>query len=188
MTTKPPTHMTGAELQTLREACNLSREEFGELAGVAPRTVKHWENGRAGVPADVADMVQRLDYRINQAAKQASDTARRAIIEHERGEQAAELVLMRYRTAEDLARYRTDMDGLPASAHGAIIGRICSDWRSLGDALHVKIRIVWMNPEAYDAWRTACKLPDSETTRATWAAQQVEQQAIPHRGDQPPQA
>ena len=36
----PPAHMTGAELQTLREACSLTREELGDLCNVAARTVK----------------------------------------------------------------------------------------------------------------------------------------------------
>ena len=73
MTPFTPTRpLTGAELQTLREACNLTREELGELAGVAARTIKHWESGRAGVPADVAALAQRLDATIQQAADQGA--------------------------------------------------------------------------------------------------------------------
>lgn len=64
-------NMTGAELQTLREACNLTRENLGELAGVAARTIKHWEHGRSGVPADVADLIRRLDATVSIAANGA---------------------------------------------------------------------------------------------------------------------
>ena len=63
-------HMTGAELQTLREACHLSRDELAALAGVQARTLKHWENGRAGVPGDVADLVRSMDARVSRAARE----------------------------------------------------------------------------------------------------------------------
>jgi len=53
--------MTGAELQTLREACGLTREHMAQLKGVQARTIKHWENGRAGVPADVQAYIEDVD-------------------------------------------------------------------------------------------------------------------------------
>ena len=53
--------ITGAELQTLREAAGLSRDALAELAQVQARTVKHWETRTgAAVPADVAAIVTRL--------------------------------------------------------------------------------------------------------------------------------
>jgi len=52
-------YMTGAELQALREACGLDRDQFGELCGVQGRSVKYWEM-RSGVPADVANLVLEL--------------------------------------------------------------------------------------------------------------------------------
>ena len=95
-------HLTGAELQTLREACNLTRDELGALCGVAPRTVKHWESGRAGVPADVADVVARLDATIQHAADQGAAVIEQAMAHQ--GTAPSEVGLMRYRTPGDLAR------------------------------------------------------------------------------------
>lgn len=177
-----PDPLTGAELQTLREACNLTREELGELAGVAARTIKHWESGRAGVPADVADVVARLDATIRRAADQGADAIRQAM-RHHGGTVPADVVLMRYRTPGDLARYRPDMAGAPAGAHGAIVARLRAQALALGVAA---VRVVWMDPDAYEAWRAQRQQPDTEATRATWAADQVQAQALPHRGDQPP--
>jgi len=196
-TTNHAEHMTGAELQTLREACNLSREELASLAGVQARTVKHWENGRAGVPGDVAALVLGLDAMILKTATQAGDAikqlqnAARPITLRRVGEEdsifypagaPADLVLLRYHSAEDLDRYRADMAGLPASVHAAIVGRV----RLLAQALGVPARVVWFDAEAYEAWRAVAKLPDTETTRTQWAAGQVATQALPHRADQPP--
>lgn len=183
-------HMTGAELQTLREACNLGRDEFAALVGVEARTVKHWENGRSGVPADVADVVQRLDHSIGQAVSGAL-VALRGL--HERsqaltstGAKLAEMVLIRYRTAQDLAKYQPDMHGLPLGSHGAIVQRFIHGVRYLAGFEAVPVRVVWMDAPAYEAWRAACRMDDSEATRSAWAGEQLAIQAIPHRADQPP--
>lgn len=175
-----PAPLTGAELQTLREACGLTRDDLGALAGVAARTVKHWEHGRAGVPADVAALVQRLDATIQQAADQGAHAMAQAIARQ--GTAPADVVLIRYRSADHLARYRPDMAGQPAGVQGAIVQRVAQALRQRGQLM----RVVWMAPDAYEAWRTAHGMPDLETTRATWAAHQVAAQALPHRADQPP--
>lgn len=175
-----PDPITGAELQTLREACCLTRDELGELAGVAARTIKHWESGRAGVPADVAALVQRLDATIQQAADQGAHAMAQAIARQ--GTAPAEVVLIRYRSADDLAAYRPDMAGQPASVHGAIVQRLAATLRATGRP----VRIVWMDLDDYEAWRAAHGLADLESTRAAWAADQVQHQAKAHRADQPP--
>ncbi len=176
-----PDSLTGAELQTLREACNLTREELGALACVAARTVKHWEHGRAGVPADVAALVQRLDATIQQAADQGARAMAQAIARQ--GTAPDDVVLIRYRDADHLARYRPDMAGQPAGVHGAIVQRVAQAMRQRGQL----VRVVWMLPDAYEAWRTAHGMPDLESTRATWAAEQIPHQARAHRADQPPE-
>lgn len=176
-----PDSLTGAELQTLREACCLTREELGELAGVAARTVKHWENGRAGVPADVAALAHRLDATIQQAADNGARVVAQARAQHG-GTAPADVVLMRYRSDDDLATYRPDMAGQPASVHGAMVQRLTATLRATGQP----VRIVWMDQDDYEAWRAAHSLADLESTRATWAADQVQHQARAHRADQPP--
>jgi DNA-binding XRE family transcriptional regulator len=175
-------HLTGAELQTLREACGLSREELGHLADVHARTIKHWENGRAGVPSDVAALVQRLDDTLHTAAQHAIATYTGAAAP------PAGVVLLRYANAEDLHRYRPDLVNLPASVHGAIVGRVRAGLRHLPGFEGQPVRVVWLEPQAYDAWRQAAQLPDSEAARTAWATHQVRAQAIPHRADQPPPA
>lgn len=178
--TNQPNHLTGAELQTLREACHLSRDELGALCGVAPRTVKHWESGRAGVPADVADVVARLDATIQHAADQGAAVIEQAMAHQ--GTAPADVVLIRYRDADHLARYRPDMAGQPAGVQGAIVQRVAQALRQRGQL----VRVIWMQPDAYEAWRVQHNQPDSEPTRATWAADQMAAQALPHRADQPP--
>ena len=80
-------YMTGAELQCLREACGLDRDQFGQLCGVQGRSIKYWEMGASnhGVPADVAALVQELADKVDAMAADA--IARHA--------GAADVVLMR---------------------------------------------------------------------------------------------
>lgn len=63
-------YMTGAELQALREACGLDRDQFGEMCGVQGRSVKYWEM-RSGVPADVADLVLKLEAKVSNDVAEA---------------------------------------------------------------------------------------------------------------------
>lgn len=188
---RPPetTNMTGAELQTLREACGLSREDLADLAGVQGRTIKHWEHGRAGVPADVAALVTQVDNHINRAALEALNalTGPTPPLATEKTPcPPIDMVLMRYQTLEELARYRPDMANLKPGVHGAIVNRLRLLLAMAPGFSMVPVRVVWMQPELYEPWRAACQLPDSETTRAQWAAQQLENQARPHKPDQPP--
>lgn len=53
--------MTGAELKIIREQCGLTFAEFGELAGVADKSVRGWETTtEMRVPVDVADMARDM--------------------------------------------------------------------------------------------------------------------------------
>lgn len=176
--------MTGAELQTLREACGMSRDELAGLADVQARTIKHWEGGRAGVPADVADLVRKLDAMASLSAHEALQAVRDAT--EQAGQAPADLALLRYQSADDLARYRADMAGMPAGLHGAIVNRVRLSLPWCTGLERVAVRVAWMRPADYEAWRAALGLDDGEATRSQWAAEQVAAQAIPHRADQPP--
>jgi hypothetical protein len=187
-------YMTGAELQTLREACHLSRDDLASLAGVQARTVKHWENGRAAVPDDVAGIVRGLDAAIQEAAAHELDQIRaRAHPSVTPGTFGA--VLLRYRTeAGNLAV----LDILPATItpshhlRGAIAARVMAGARWLQDATGgspALVRVVWFDVAHYQDWRSLqglTKTPDSHELRQLWAGHALANQAIPHRLDQPP--
>lgn len=189
--------MTGAELQTLREAAGLSREALAELVDVEARTVKHWENGRAGVPADVALVAQA-------AAQWVRVTAEKMKLEIDiwtgklkpmqinritaRGQRTITtkprppVVLLRYRdTAHMHPGQRAQ--GQRADVHGAMVARVAQDLAAEG----VRARVVWFDPDAYAAWVDAQRLADTPELHAHWAqGQALAAQAIPPRGDQPP--
>ena len=187
-------YMTGAELQTLREACHLSRDDLASLAGVQARTIKHWENGRAAVPDDVADIVRKMDAQVQEAAAQELDLIRaRAHPSTQPGTFGA--VLLRYKTeAGNLA----GLDLFPATItphhhlRGAIAARVMVGAKWLQDAsggAPALVRIVWFDVAQYGEWRTMqglAGLRDSHELRQRWAGHAIEKQAIPHRLDQPP--
>lgn len=169
--------MTGAELQTMREYCALSRQELAELSGVESRTVKYWESGKSGVPADVCDMVTRIKATIKKSVFDALSAIQEEKIH------PSDVVLLRYRSKEDLHLYAKDMRGAPLGAHNAIVMHLGAEIEALG----APVRVVWMNPVDYEQWRSAHNAQDTQATRATWAGLQVDTQDMPHRGDQPPE-
>ena len=173
-------NMTGAELQTLREGLHLTRDELATLASVQARTVKHWENGRSGVPGDVASMVQGLDRQATQAAR-----ATLAGIGTSSAENASK-VFLRYRSAEDLHHYEPSLKPMPASVHAAIVSRVSLGLQLVAHNQAKTLRVVWFDPADFEAWRTAHQQPNTPATRQQWAAQALHTQATPHRADQPP--
>lgn len=154
--------MTAAEFRTLREALGLTVEACCRIFAVADRTIRRWDSGRLPVPDGVARQLLQIDADYDQAAR---DTVRRALasgkIEH--------ALAVRYRTDEDLARYRPDMRLLGTQAHGALVDRVR---RALLAAGLPAPRLVWLDPDDYDAWRG--RRPDSEPLRVLWAASQLD--------------
>jgi DNA-binding XRE family transcriptional regulator len=191
---KQDDYMTGAEMQTLREACHLSREDLASLASVQARTVKHWENGRAAVPEDVADIVRSIDATIQEAAAQELHLIRAR--EHPSVKPGTfGAVLLRYKTESgNLA----GLDILPATItphhhlRGAIAARVQAGALWLHDAMGgapAVVRVVWFDVAQFEEWRRLqglAGLHDSHALRQQWAGQALANQAIPHRFDQPP--
>jgi len=149
-------YMTGAELQTLREACGLSRDELGARCGVQGRSIKYWETGAAksGVPADVADTVIKLDAQITRDAA--------AIVEQ-------------WRQDDVLIRFSDPVKS-------AAVSRAFVNLRGRG----LVARIVTFDRQAYGEWLERADAQDKPEHRAAWARQALKDQARPHRADQPP--
>lgn len=172
--------MTGAELQTLREAAGLSREVLAGLADVQARTVKHWETrGGAAVPADVAAIVTRLAGWVLHTAREGLRQVQQA------PHKPAEVVLVRYRETDHM--HPQDVaGGARADVHGAMVARLVLDLATEGH----RARVVWFDPEDFARWVVDVQgLPpghDNPAARAAWAAQAIEAQARPHPADQPP--
>ena len=175
--TLAPEYTTGAELQTLREAAGLSRDALADLVGVQARTVKHWENGRAGVPADVAAVAQHWAQWVRKASTRLHAQAMHT--------PAQNVVFMRYRETAHMPAWCCTADNRHAEAHGAAVAQAVQRLALDG----VAARVVWFDPAAYGAWIDAQRLADTPDMRAHWAAgQALPSQAVPARGDQPPAA
>lgn len=180
--------MTGAELQTLREACGLTREHLATLKGVQARTIKHWENGRAGVPADVQQYIEDVDHLISD--EEHNELER--LTQQRKTHPGAPMVLVRYREAADTAPHLAHFLPLPATVHAMALARLAKEVRRTPWGPHrgpwekEVARIVWFEPEAFAAWCAVHKQPDTTATRNQWAAHTLPTQAIPHRAEQPP--
>lgn len=188
----PPT--TGAELQTLREACSMTRDDLAALADVQARTIKHWENGRAAVPGDVAALMRDIDAAVDKAAWAEYDALRAAWVP------GALAVLVRYKTAHDLReaiaatipahRHRGHYAPelwvcVPFCAAGAVAMRAAMMWRHTmqaegGTMAALQLpHVVWFDAEHFAQWRAVHNQPDIEATRMAWARHAVGVQATP---------
>lgn len=151
-------YITGAELQALREACGLDRDQLGERCGVQGRSIKYWEMGASnhGVPADVAALVVELEAQVREEAD--------VIVYH---------YLM---TQPDPVLIRS---GIPLQ--NAANQRAFIELRRRGH----NVRLVAFDHKAYKAQIEASGAQDSPLNRAEWAVRAVVQQSKPHRADQP---
>ena len=149
------TNITGAELQCLREACGLDRDQFGALCGVQGRSIKYWETGASnhGVPADVAAMVQELEAKVSSMAADAIS----------RHSGAADVVLMR--------------SGDPIE--NEVASRVFLALRRRSQV----VRIVAFDLKAYRESLRGGR--DTPAARQAWALAAVKDQARAHRADQP---
>ena len=156
--------MRSADLRTLRESLGLSIEWCTSNArkGDAPvhnRTWRHWEAGRNPVPKDIAKwitaMTGKVDMIVTQGVQFISDR------------KPEKVILIRYRTDEDLWRFRPDMRGFPTTYHVAILSRIRCDLWKLG----IKSVVEYLEPDAYLTWLGDRE--DTEELRLVWASEQV---------------
>lgn len=155
--------MTGAELQALREACGLDRDQFAMMCGIGGkppgRTIKHWETGGSnhGVPADVAALVLELFAKVTQDAR--DEIARRS------GACNGPTVI--FRGADPLKNQ--------------VASRVYQELLRLGQ----DVRLVAFDYRAYRAWLDDGGMTDTPTNKQAWAVLQVKAQSKPHRADQP---
>lgn len=154
--------ITGAELQSLREICGLTRDELAHMAGVEPRTIKFWEAAKNGVPADVTDMV----------ATNASLTRHimREVLDREA------TILIRFKSQADFNRANPDVR-IPYQCWNSAMTLVL--------AVLEDPRIVWFDLDSYTAW-LAEQDSDLDDSLTAWAAVALHLQAKPFRGDQPP--
>lgn len=153
--------MTSAEFKTMRESLGLTIPWVADNAGVKLRTVQYWEAGRMSVPADVVNMLDHIDQRLNISVAQAIAYIDEMTIQHGT---PVEITLVRYRNDTDLWRFRPDMKPLPATTHAAMLSRL----RRVLWSKSIPSVIEFMDPNEYREWLAG--RPDTEAKRAAWAA------------------
>lgn len=163
-----PRPMTPAEFTILLAACGLNDQQAAALFGVRDRTLRYWRAGHVVVPAKIAAAIAHLDHDLDELVRRTVEAL--PDIAAEGGGEPEQIRLVAYRNDDDFASYQVEEAKRLrfASAHRALIGRAR---RALEEAGY-KVRILWLEPDSYEAWRREEKLPDRPDTRAAWAAQQ----------------
>ncbi|MBK7002965.1 MAG: helix-turn-helix domain-containing protein [Rhodoferax sp.] len=152
-------YMTGAELQALREACGLDRDQLGERCGVQGRSIKYWETGNSnhGVPADVAALVLEI---ANKVDADSQDKIKRLSC-------VSDGPVVLFRTADPVKN--------------EVASRVYLELRRRGQ----DVRMVAFSYPTYRAWLDSTKQQDTPAAKHAWGVLLVKEQAKPHRADQP---
>jgi hypothetical protein len=163
--------MTSAELKTFREALGLPVAWLSKQAHVQERTVRYWESGRCPVPPDVAGIILAIDDRFNVIVSESVEHVMKAWrgIEVNDPGKGMTIVLIRYLTGRDLWHYQPDFRPLPVTAHAALLERMRRELTTEG----LSVTITYLIPAEYERWRKENGLPDSQSSRSAWGAEQV---------------
>lgn len=109
--------MNSATFKTFMAGCGLDSTSFAEFAGYNPRTVRRWCL-TIDPPEHAVAALEELAYRIIEMQQvildSADDTAERA------GGDPGAVTLVRYRDAEEYARYQPEGD-MPFEVHCALV-------------------------------------------------------------------
>ena len=153
--------MTAAELKTLRESLGLPLQWVAQQAGVRLRSAQYWEAGKNPVPDDVAGLLMSLDEQLWQLV--ADYLAQVDEIKAEEGRLPEGIVLIRYKTDEDLWEFHSGFKPIPASSHAMLLARTRRKLSEIGVASIIE----YMDPKAYRKWLGDRE--DKETLRSEWA-------------------
>lgn len=157
--------MDAAELKTLRESMNLPISFIADQLEVSTRAVEDWENENRPVPKEVKDLILKLNSIFQNTIEKACAELDGVLKDEGKDGQ---ICFLRYRTDEDLWKYRKDLIGFPASFHAAIIARIRFHVLRNGVSAIIK----YFDPKAYEEWRKETKSPDNESMRMKWATEE----------------
>lgn len=153
--------VAAAHLKTLRESLGLTAQWLADQAGVRLRSVQYWESGRSKVPADVCNMLKNIDESLNGSVERAVEHINE--VKAETGAYPEEVVLIRYRTDDDLWQFREDMRPLPTTTHAEMLARMRREFAKI----NVQTQIVYMDANAYLTWLG--DRVDDEAARSEWA-------------------
>jgi len=150
--------MTSAELKTIRESLGLTAQWLADRVNVSLRTIRYWESGKSDIPLDVISQIEHLQKNflksVNTHVKEI-----KIILEKTKPEF---VVLLRYRTDEDLWSYQTQFHPMPTTFHAQISMRVKSEFSDKN------VRIVYFDPENYETWLSGKE--DNSAKRAEWAS------------------
>lgn len=158
--------MTPAEFRTLREALGLSPAQVAGMTGYALRTVQSFDEGTRRIPAAVEVRLLEIEAAVEKVVAGAVQAVKETA--EEQGGLPESVCLVRYKTDDDMHRYRPDMAGLPASLHAAMLASLRRELFKMG----IVSRIVYMRSDDYEDWRRRAGWEDCEEALAGWASMQ----------------
>lgn len=148
--------MTGAELKTIRESLGLTAEWLAERAKVALRTFRYWESGKSKVPEDVISQVEHLYKNFLETIEKHTFEIKKLI----KNKKTNFLILLRYRTNQDLWEFQKEFFPMPCTFHAQILQHVKNNFKNS------EVRIIFFEPEIYKKWLK--NEIDTSAKRAEW--------------------
>ena len=186
-------YMTGAELQALREACGLDRDQFGEMCGVQGRSIKYWEMGQTnhGVPADVEALVLDLVGK-NSAQRHDMTAIARNLFSDLRlnGRNVRQIAELLLEMDDKVSREaETEIKRLTSAANVVLMRTADPLKTEVSSRVYMALRRICQNVRLvsfdYKAYRAQLSGQDTPESRQAWARRALKEQAKPHKQDQP---
>ena len=161
--------MTSSEFKPLMESLGLTPQWLADHSGFDLQTVQRWESGELPIPEDVEKMLVDFNQNIETIVAHAVEAF--AEVTRDLGDESNKVILIRYRTDDDLWHFRPDTRPNPASSYSAMLWRMHQALEMRGIASVIGT----MEPEDYFAW-LGDQL-DTEEMRANWITSKDEEPA-----------
>lgn len=114
--------MNGSTLKTIREALGLTVPWLAHEAGVRERSVRYWESSTFAVPADVQELMLKLEEIAAEAVARKLATFRAVIKTH--GAPADPVLLVRYADAAQFSAHEPSLAGMPLAYYAMVLARV----------------------------------------------------------------
>lgn len=150
--------MTPAEFRAIRLMWGLSQQWIAEQMQVSQPAVVKWEREESKIPNEAKALLiytlANLESRITSTLELVSEL-----------DDKAEVILVCYKTQEDLYQYHPDFAPLPLESHTILQARIMSEL----EMSEYPCRIVFFDKVNYKAWLKGTHKKHTKTSIAEWA-------------------
>lgn len=154
--------MAPEEFQFLLDDLGLTLKWVAKEANVSLFVVENWQKGQEAMDDEFANYLLSIKTSLE-------STIEKIVNEHKVAAKyqgkSKPVYLVKYKTDEDLQRYREDFADFPASCYEAVMKKVRRALLSLGIPTH----LLTLDPVAFEVFRKENHLPNTVFAQMKWA-------------------